>query len=100
RLYIAASWRLSIFMCEMVSSKECFLQMIETRVRCSVGWMLFASNLFLFPFASAFLCLEGGLRYITACMRDGMISSWPRMSTITIMSFLSYRDAIQLHGSH
>jgi hypothetical protein len=73
--------------------------MIET---CGgVGWMFLTSNLdFLFLFVSAFLCLEVRLRYITACMRDGMISLWPRMSMITIMSFLSYRDAIQLHDSH
>jgi hypothetical protein len=73
--------------------------MIET---CGgAGWMFLTSYLdFLFLFASAFLCLEGGLRNITACMRGSMISLWPRMSTITIMSFLSYRDAIQLHDSH
>jgi hypothetical protein len=85
-------------MCEMVSSKDCFTQMIETCGRCSLGWM-FLTSCFLFLCSSASLCLEDSLRYITTCMRGGMILLWPRMSTITIMSFLSYRDAVQLHDS-
>jgi hypothetical protein len=81
-------------MCEMISPKECFLQMIET----SVGWDVFLCNLlFLSYFSWAFLFSEDVLRCIEACPRDGIRFPWSRMSTITIMSFLSYRDAVQLH---
>jgi hypothetical protein len=86
-----------LFMCEMISPKECFLQMIET----SVGWDVFLCNLlFLSYFSWAFLFSEDVLRLIEACPRDGIRFPWSRMSTITIMSFLSYRDAVQLHDSY
>ena len=84
-------------MCEMISPKECFLQMIET----SVGWHVLLCNLlFLSYFSRAFLFSEDVLRLIEACPREGMRFPWSRLSTITIMSFLSYRDAVQLHDSH
>jgi hypothetical protein len=85
------------FTYEMLS-KECFLRMIEMSGGCSVGWWFsFVSLLFLFYDSWAFPCLQDLLRCIMVFV---MISLWPRMSMITIMSFLSYRDAIQLHDSH
>jgi hypothetical protein len=70
--------------------------MIET----SVGWGGFVGNLlFLSYFLSAFLFFGDLQRSIEACSRDGTCFPWPRMSMITIMSFLSYRDAVQLNDS-
>jgi hypothetical protein len=70
--------------------------MIET----SVGWDGFVGNLlFLSYFLSALLFFGDLQRSIEACSRDGMCFPWPRMSMITIMSFLSYRDAVQLNDS-
>ena len=86
-------------MCEMISPKECFLQMIET----SVGWPVLLCNLLFLSYLSrAFLFSEDVLRLIEACPREqGMCCPWSsRLSTVTIMSFLSYRDAVQLHDSH
>ena len=69
----------------MISPKESFLQTTET----SVGWDGFVGNLlFLSYFLSALLFFGDLQRSIEA-----------RMSMITIMSFLSYRDAVQLHDS-
>jgi len=46
--------------------------------------------------------LEDLLHVVNACSRGGICSTvpMPRMSMITIGSFLSYRDAIQLHASY
>jgi len=91
RLSIAASWRWSL-MCEMISLKEC-LHMIE--MRCFADGLFFFCN-FMFLFHD----LKDLPRVVKACSWGRVSLPWPRMSTITIMSFLSYRDAIQLHDSH
>lgn len=93
RLYIAASWRWSL-MCEMISLKEC-LHMIDSR--CLVdGWVFFC-NFMLLSYVT-----EDLLQVVGACLRSGICSNvaWPRMRIITIGSFLSYRDAIQLYESY
>lgn len=90
RLYIAASWRWSL-MCEMISLKEC-LHMIDTRCLAD-GWVFFC-NFMLLSYV-----LEELLQVVDACLRGGICSNppWLRMRMITIGSFLSYRDAIQLY---
>ena len=80
-------------MCEMISLKEC-LHMIDTR--CLVdGWVFFC-NFMLLSYV-----LEELLQVVDVCIRGGICSNlpWLRMRMITIGSFLSYRDAIQLYES-
>jgi hypothetical protein len=71
--------------------------MIDSDSRCLVeGWVLFC-NFMLLSYVFEDLLLN-----VDACSRGGICNtfSWPRMLMITIGSFLSYRDAIQLHDSH
>lgn len=74
----------------MISLKEC-LHMIEMRL---VDGLVFLCN-FMFLFYDS----EDLLQVVEACSRGGIPFPWQRTSTITIMSFRSYRDAIQLHDS-
>lgn len=69
--------------------------MIDTRCLAD-GWVFFC-NFMLFSYV-----LEDLLHVVNACSRGGICSTvpMPRMSMITIGSFLSYRDAIQLHASY
>lgn len=79
-------------MCEMISLKEC-PHMIE--MRCLVDGLFFFSNLMFL-----FFDLEDLLQVVTTCSSSGIPFPWLRTSMITIMSFLSYRDAIQLHATY
>lgn len=68
--------------------------MIET----SVGWDVFLCNLLFLSCFSRARFVDDVPRLIEARPRDAKTLACSRMSTITMMSFLSYRDAVQLHA--
>jgi hypothetical protein len=66
--------------------------MIDMSGGCAVDGLFLICNLMFLSFV-----YEDLLLVVDACSRSGISFPWPRMCMITIMSFLSYRDAIQLH---
>ncbi|KAF1840554.1 uncharacterized protein K460DRAFT_210675 [Cucurbitaria berberidis CBS 394.84] len=83
-------------MCKMISSKDVHGIWIEMNGGCLVDGLFLLYNLLFLSYYSTDVLL----RLVEACSRVGISFPWPRMSMITIMSFLSYRDAIQLHVSY